>query len=142
MNLNDLLSKRLIEPFKADRQLVKDQMELAKSKLKSANNILKIGEWESAHNNAYHAMQAAGRALMYDKGYRPMSQEHHVAVVMFTQIYAGKFGDEVIKAFDNARKKRNESFYDVGDSISETQSRSLVTKAEFFVSKVAEILKL
>jgi uncharacterized protein (UPF0332 family) len=132
----------MIEPFKSDKELVKAQLELARSKLKSANNILRIGEWESAHNNAYHAMQAAGRALMYDKGYRPMSQDHHVAVVMFTQIYASKFGDEVIKAFDNARKKRNESLYDVGDSISETQSRNLVTKAESFVSKVADMVKL
>lgn len=64
-------------------------------------------------NAAYHAMQAAGRALMYDKGYRPMSSDHHVAVILFVQaVHESKFGADVIKAFDNARKKRSESLYD------------------------------
>lgn len=143
MSLSDLLKKGTIEQFKSDPQQVRDQVALAKAKLKSAKNILGIGEWEEAHNAAYHAMQAAGRALMYDKGYRPMSADHHVAVILFVQaVHLNKFGPEVIKTFDNARKKRSESLYDATDAISPTQARNLIAKAEFFVSKAVEILKL
>jgi uncharacterized protein (UPF0332 family) len=118
-------------------------MDLARAKLKSAQNILGISEWEEAHNTAYHAMQAAGRAMMYDKGYRPMSTDHHVAVILFVQaVHGSKFGPEVMKAFDNARKKRSESLYDAADTISQTQAKNLVAKAEFFMSKTTEILKL
>jgi uncharacterized protein (UPF0332 family) len=143
MSLSDLSKKRIIEQFRSEPQQVRDQMALARAKLKSAKNILGINEWEEAHNAAYHAMQAAGRALMYDKGYRPMSADHHVAVILFVQaVHGNKFGPEVLKAFDNARKNRSESLYDAADTISPTQAKNLITKAEFFVSKAAEILKL
>lgn len=143
MSLSDLSKKRIIEQFRSEPQQVRDQMDLAKAKLKSANNILGINEWEEAHNAAYHAMQAAGRTLMYDKGYRLMSTDHHVAVILFVQaVHCSKFGPEIIKAFDNARKKRSESLYEAKDAISPTQAKNLVTKAEFFVSRAAEILKL
>jgi uncharacterized protein (UPF0332 family) len=55
-------------------------VEIARSNLKSAKRILEIDEWEVAHNTAYNAMLQAARALMFAKGYRPMSQEHHVAL--------------------------------------------------------------
>ena len=75
--------------------------------------MLDISEWEWAHNAAYNSMLQASRALMFAKGYRPLSQEHHVAVIAFMNaVYQNKFGESVIQAFDRARKKRNKSIYD------------------------------
>lgn len=136
MSLSDLLKKRLVEKFDADPEQIKNEIEIAKSNVKSARRILQIEEWEIAHNTAYNAILQAARALMFAKGYRPMSQEHHVAVISFTQaVYSAKLGGELIKTFDNARKRRNESWYDRVGSISPEQ-------AEAFVSKTTDILKL
>lgn len=143
MNLSDLLKNRLVEKFEAKPEQIKNEMEIAKSNLKSAKRILGIDEWEVAHNTAYNAMLQAARALMFAKGYRPMSQEHHVAVVAFMQaVYSAKLGDDLIKSFDNARKRRNESWYDMVGSISPNQARELVGNAETFVSKAIALLKM
>lgn len=143
MNLSDLLKSRLVEKFEADPDQIKNVMGIAESNIKSARKVLEIKEWELAHNTAYNAMLQASRALMFAKGYRPMSQEHHVAVISFVQVvYSAKFDRELLKAFDNARKRRNESWYDQVGSISPQQAEKLVRMAEEFVFKSAELLKL
>lgn len=48
MSLSELSRKRIIEKFESDPQQVRDQMDLARAKIKSANNILGISEWEEA----------------------------------------------------------------------------------------------
>jgi uncharacterized protein (UPF0332 family) len=142
MTLSDLLKNRLIEKFEPDSEQIKNVMEIAKSNVKSARNILAIREWEVAHNIAYNAMLQASRALMFAKGYRPLSHEHHVAVVSFMQaVYSAKIGSDLIRAFDNARKRRNQSWYDQAGSISSDQSENLVKVAEIFVSRAGELLK-
>lgn len=50
MNLSDLLKGRLVEKFEADPEQIKNEMEIAKSNLKSAKRILEIKEWDVAHN--------------------------------------------------------------------------------------------
>ncbi|MCL4519187.1 MAG: HEPN domain-containing protein [Thaumarchaeota archaeon] len=116
-------------------------MDIAKSDIASAKKMLDIKEWNWAHNAAYNAMLQAGRALMFSKGYRPRSEEHHLAVISFMQaVYSAKLPPESLQAFDKARKRRNESLYDRSGSMSESQSRNLVEKADKFVSKAQEIL--
>lgn len=143
MNLSDLLSKGLVEKFQSDPVQIKKEMDIAKNDLASAKKMLTIQEWGWAHNAAYNAMLQAGRALMFSKGYRPKSSEHHVAVVSFAEaVYSAKFSSEVLQAFGKARLRRSESMYDRAGSISETQGRNLVDKAEIFVNKAKELLKL
>jgi uncharacterized protein (UPF0332 family) len=116
---------------------------IAKQDVSSAKKMLDIKEWNWAHNAAYNAMLQAARALMFSKGYRPRSLEHHVAVISFMQaVYSAKFPPEVLQAFDKARRRRNDSLYDRAGSISETQARNLVEKADIFVKKALEILFL
>ena len=143
MNLSDLLSKGLVEKFHSDTAQIKKEMDIAKNDIASAKKMLTIQEWGWAHNAAYNAMLQAGRALMFSKGYRPKSSEHHVAVVSFIEaVYSAKFPSEVLLAFGKARLRRNESLYDRAGSISETQGRNLVENAEIFVTKAQEILNL
>ncbi len=105
--------------------------------------MMGIDEWGWAHNAAYNAMLQAGRALMFSKGYRPKSAEHHLAVVSFVQaVLPTKFEPQVLEAFSKARLRRNESMYDRAGSISETQGRNLVEKTEIFVNKAIEIIRI
>jgi uncharacterized protein (UPF0332 family) len=143
MNLSDLLSKGLVEKFQSDPEQIKKEMDIAKNDISSAKNMLTIREWGWAHNAAYNAMLQAGRALMFSKGYRPKSSEHHVAVVSFMEtVYSAKFSSEVLQSFGAARLRRSESMYDRAGSISELQGRNLVGKAEIFVNKAKEILEI
>jgi len=143
MSLSELLSKGLVEKFQSDKEQVKNEIEIAKNDLSSAKKMLSIDEWGWAHNTAYNAMLQAGRALMFFKGYRAKSAEHHLAVVSFVQaVFPSKFPPEVLQAFSKARLRRNESMYDRAGSISPTQGKNLVEKADLFVNKTIEILKI
>ena len=143
MNLSDLLNKGLVEKFQSDKTHVKKEMDIATSDLASAKKMLSIQEWGWAHNAAYNAMLQAARALMFSKGYRPKSSEHHVAVVSFAEaVYLNKFPSEILQTFSKARLRRSESMYDRAGTISETQARNLVDKAGVFVHKTQEILKV
>ena len=135
------MTKGLVEKFQSDPDQIRNEIEIAKSDLSSAKNMLGIEEWGWAHNAAYNAMLQAGRALMFSKGYRPRSQEHHTAVIEFVRtVYSTKFESNVLEAFERARRRRNESLYDFAGSISETQGRNLVQHADTFVSKTLELL--
>ena len=143
MNLSELLSKGLVEKFQSSQDQIRNEIDIAKSDLASATKMLAIDEWGWAHNAAYNAMLQAGRALMYFKGYRPKSAEHHLAVVSFVQVvFPTKFSAEVLQAFSKARLRRNESLYDRAGSISPTQGKNRVEKADTFVNKTIEILKI
>jgi uncharacterized protein (UPF0332 family) len=143
MNLSDLLSKGLVEKFESDKMQIGNEMNIAIQNISSAKKMLGIQEWEWAHTAAYNAMLQAGRALMFFKGYRPKGQEHHVAVVSFTQaVFSAKLPQEVLESFERGRKRRHESLYDRAGSISQTQAENLVQKAEIFVNKAKEILNL
>ena len=143
MNLSDLLNKGLVEKFQSDPAQIKNEMEIASNDLASAKNMLGIQEWGWAHNAAYNAMLQAGRALMFSKGYRPKSSEHHMTVVSFAEaVYSAKFPSEVLQAFGKARLRRSESMYDRAGSISEKQGKNLVDNADIFVNKAKEILKM
>lgn len=143
MNLSDLLKRNLVEKFQSDPTQIKNELEIAKNDLNAAKKMLTIQEWGWAHNAAYNAMLQAGRALMFAKGYRPKTQEHHLAVVSFMEaVYSAKFSDDSLNSFSKARLRRNESLYDRAGLISEKQARNLVDKAETFVNTATSLLKM
>lgn len=141
-SLSDLLKKNLVEKFESDSVQIKNELEIAKNDLGSAKKMLAIQEWGWAHNAAYNAMLQAGRALMFAKGYRPKSQEHHLAVISFIEaVYSSKFSEDLLRTFSKARLRRNESLYDRAGSISQTQAQSLVQKADLLVEKTLAIIQ-
>ena len=144
MNLDGLLSKGIIEEFKhSDLNQIRNEIGIAVNDISSSKRMLEIGEWGWAHNAAYNAMLQSGRALMLSRGYRPKAQGHHFAVVSFVRtVYSSKIPQDVLEAFDKARFRRNESLYDRAGTISESQARNLVVKADTFVTYACKILKI
>ena len=142
-SLSDLLKRNLAERFQSDPAQIKNELAIAKNDLGAAKKMLGIREWGWAHNAAYNAMLQAGRALMFEKGYRPKSQDHHLAVVSFIEaVYSKKFPEGILRSFGKARLRRNESLYDKAGSISQTQAQDLVQKADVFISTALEIIKV
>lgn len=145
MNLSDLLKQDRIVEFESDIDQIKNEIENADTKLKSAKNVLGINEWRLAYGSAYEAILHAGRALMFSKGYRTKGSDHHETVVLFVEaVFSAKFSNqtEVLTSFNKARKLRNDFTYDNADIISPTQAKTLVGNAEVFVNKAKEILKI
>lgn len=143
MSLSELLRSGLIEKFESDQAQIENEAEIARSDLASAKSILGLGDWKWAYNAAYNAMLQAGRGLMFSKGYRPRGQEHHVAVVSFMQaVYSSKFPPEILQAFERARRRRSDATYDRPGTISESQARTVVEKAQVFVNTALELLRV
>ena len=144
MNLSDLLKQDRVEKFESDKDQIKNELENASAKLKSAKNVLGINEWGLAHTVAYEAMFHAGRALMFSKGYRTKGIDHHATVVLFVQaVFSAKFSNkDVLDSFDRARKLRHGRTYDNANLVSPTQAKNLVENTEAFVNKTKEILKM
>jgi uncharacterized protein (UPF0332 family) len=145
MNLNDLLKQDRIAKFESDIDQIKNEIENANTKLKSAKNVLSVNEWRLAYGSAYEAMLHAGRALMFSKGYRTKGSDHHETVILFVEsVFSAKFSSqkEVLTSFNKARKLRNDFTYDNADIISQTQAKTLLGNAEVFVNKAKEILKM
>ena len=142
MSLSELLRSGLIEKFESNEDQIRNEAEIARGDLASAKNILRIGEWKWAYNAAYNGMLQAGRGLMFSKGYRPRGQEHHVAVVSFVRaVYGSKLAPDVLQTFERARRRRSDATYDRPGTISESQVRAVVEKAEVFVDTALELLR-
>lgn len=144
MNLDDLLNRGSIERFEhSDLNQIKNEISIAINDIHSSKRMLEINEWGWAHNAAYNAMLQSGRALMFAGGYRPKAHGQHLAVVSFVRVaYSSTISSDVLEAFDKARFRRNESIYDRAGTISESQAKHLVAKADVFVTSVCEILKI
>jgi uncharacterized protein (UPF0332 family) len=84
-------------------------------------------------------MLAAGRALMFHKGYRPSSIEGHSAVVQFLTITFGQeSGNRMVLIMNGMRKKRHRIVYEEMDIVSLREAQQAVEWAEEFVELIAE----
>jgi uncharacterized protein (UPF0332 family) len=83
-------------------------------------------------------MLAAGRALMFDKGYRPSSTEGHLAVVQFLTITLGEeSGSRMVLIMNGMRKKRHRIVYEEMDIVSLKEAKQAVEWAEEFIELIA-----
>jgi uncharacterized protein (UPF0332 family) len=88
---------------------------------------------------AYNAMLAAGRALMFCKGYRPSSTEGHLAVVRFLEITLGDDTSErMVLIMNGMRKKRHRIVYEEMDVVSLKEAKQAVLWAEEFVDLISQ----
>lgn len=143
MSLESLLKNKMIEAIEADEKLINKSMKSALRDLKVAKNNLKNEDYDWSLAVAYNAMLHAGRSLMFSKGYRPLGQYKHVAVVEFVHSEFGKeITNKMIDVFNRLRKKRHKIVYEEVDIVTCDEAENAIKFAEEFVNKVKEILKL
>ena len=86
---------------------------------------------------SYNAMLQAGRALMFERGYRPSSVDGHVTVVKFLRaVLGGQASDRIILVFNGMRKKRHRILYEEMDIVSQNEAKRSVEWAQEFVRTV------
>lgn len=78
---------------------------------------------------------------MLDKGYRPSSQEEHVAVTRFLEATLDtETSDRMITAMNGMRKKRHRIVYEEMDIISNDEAKQAIIRAEEFVKTVSDLI--
>ena len=141
MNLEELLSKGMIEALKIDDNLIKKTINRGEKNLKSAEAIFKSEEYDWTLAVAYSAMLQAGRALMFSKGYRPKGEYKHLSVIEFIHSEFGdKISSKMIRLFDNYRKKRNKIVYEEYDIVAGDEAKEAIEFAEELLKIVKKIL--
>jgi len=141
MNLEELLSKGMIEALKIDDNLIKKTINRGEKNLKSAEAIFKSEEYDWTLAVAYSAMLQAGRALMFSKGYRPKGEYKHLSVIEFIHSEFGdKISSKMIRLFDNYRKKRNKIVYEEYDIVAGDEAKEAIEFAEELLRIVKKIL--
>jgi len=86
MSLELLLRDNLIREILPDAELARRTLTRTRRDLDTARTLVQNGDYDWALAIAYNAMLSAGRALMFNQGYRPSSTEGHVAVIKYLQI--------------------------------------------------------
>ena len=90
---------------------------------------------------SYNAMLTAGRALMFERGYRPSSTEGHAAVVRFLHAALGNEAkDRATMIMNGMRKKRHRIVYEEMDIVSEDEAEQAVKWAEEFVKRISKVI--
>ena len=140
MNYAELESKGLIHRYQGSKNQVAQRLELAERDIQTAQQIV-ANNWDWAYSIAYNAMLQAGRALMFHKGYRPVSGEGaHLAVVQFAEIALGKILANEINLFNKMRRKRHQAVYDAVGMISQEETRQAIGFAREFVNLIKQTI--
>ena len=142
MSLEKLLKNRLIAKITSSPEQVDEVFKVAERDLNAARNSLREGDFDWALAIAYNSMLQAGRALMLKRGYRPMGEFKHVAVVEFIKV---EFSDELSRklafAFNNIRRKRHRVVYEQAGTTTEREALEIICLAEEFVNRVKDLFK-
>ena len=143
MSLEELLRNRTIIKIEPDHELATRTIRRADRDTGTAKTLIENGKFDWALAIAYNAMLSAGRALMFNQGYRPSSTEGHVAVVRFLHARLGsEISDRMILLMNGMRKKRHRIVYEEMDIVSEEEAKQAVKWAEEFVKRIDEIIKV
>jgi uncharacterized protein (UPF0332 family) len=139
MSYSRLLRDRRIKKETFSRKQVETLVELARRDLESSLQLLKTDrDWSFVI--VYNAMLQVARALMFHRGYRPIGQGQHAAVIEFTRLTLGSEFKETLDLMDRMRRKRHRAVYDLAGTISERECKDAQETASRFVSMISEML--
>ena len=142
-NLGDLLRNKMVAKVASSREQVETIIKVAERDLKAAKDNLANGYADWALNIGYNAMLQAARALMLARGYRPIGEAKHVAVIEFVKSeYSKEIPSQALYVFSKTRKKRHKAVYEEADVVSESEARTVINNAEKFVKAAKIILKI
>jgi len=127
-----------VEP---DYKLAGSLLDVAVSDLEAAESNLKAGHPEWAFAIAYNAMLQSGRALMAFKGYRTMSEAHHVGVVRFCEAVLPEDAKGLVEAFERYRKRRHDIVYGEIRETGSNEAARAIENARKFVERIRGSIK-
>lgn len=140
MSLEELLRGRVIRRIRPDHALAVTSLKRAFRDLDTAKTLIKEGQFDWSLAISYSAMLQAGRALMFERGYRPSISGGHVAVVRFVQTALSRQGGHNVMILDGMRKKRHRVVYEAMDIVSQAEADQALKWAKGFVTKIGTMV--
>ena len=141
MSLEELLRSRAIRRIKPNHRLAAGSITRAMRDIDTARTLIANSKFDWSLAVSYNAMLAAGRALMFERGYRPSSTEGHAAVVKFLHAALGtEARDRTTMIMSGMRKKRHRIVYEEMDIVSEDEAEQAVKWAEEFVKRISKVI--
>ena len=135
------MKNRVIWQIPPNRDAALKALRRAKRDVETAKTLIASSQYDWSLAVSYNAMLAAGRALMFDKGYRPSSTEGHLAVVQFLTITLGaETGNRLVLIMNGMRKKRHRIIYEEMDIVSLKEAKQATDWAEEFIELITENL--
>jgi uncharacterized protein (UPF0332 family) len=135
MTIQELLEERRIYKGTIAKATIVAAFERAQRDLNTAHKVLDIDtDW--AFSIAYNGVLQASRAFMFAQGYRPASNEGHKNTFAFMLVTVDDAHKPLIVYFDRMRVKRHQVTYDAAGVVTETETRSLLAKAEEYLAWV------
>jgi uncharacterized protein (UPF0332 family) len=109
--------------------------------METAKTLIASSQFDWALAVSYNAMLTAGRALMFERGYRPSNTEGHLAVVQFLTITLGEeTGNRLVLIMNGMRKKRHRIVYEEMDIVSLKEAQQAIEWTEEFIQLITENL--
>ena len=141
MSLEELLRSRIIRRTKPDHNLALNSIKRANRDIDTAKTLIENQKFDWSLAVSYNAMLSAGRAFMFDKGFRPSSSEGHMAVVRFLQTTLGiETSNRMIMMMNTLRKKRHRIVYEEMDIVSKDEAKQMVALAQEFVKTITDLI--
>jgi len=141
MNLAELLRKDLVRPDEPDKTRAKELLAIAERDIKTADDNLKNKNYDWTLAIAYNAMLSSGRAFMAAKGYRPVAEAHHLAVVQFCAAVLPTDSGNLAVVFNRYRIKRHDVIYGEAEMIGSGEAENSIKNAKLFLNKIKENIK-
>ena len=94
---------------------------------------------ESAFELAYNAMFLVGTALMQQDGYRTSADGHHRSLVEYLEERIGALDMGLVNELDEARKRRNLTFYD-RRRVTQRELGHILSAADLFVRFATQLI--
>lgn len=139
MKYDDLLKSGRIRKEDVSQKEIHQALDRAERDLKSARRFMEQ-DWDWSFAIAYNAVLQASRAYMFAQGFRPASSESHKNTFAFMHLALGREYAALMTYFDRMRAKRNRAVYEEAGTVTETEVRNLLKKAEDFVETIREKL--
>lgn len=130
MNFERLLTDKKIEKIEKSEftlDSVEKSIQFAKKGMETQN-------YDEVMSVIYNGIFKISNKIMNFLGYRPIGKENHKNLFEFLSKI--EIDQELVKYFDNIRKKRNNFIYRDVSSISKTEAEEIINKAEEFVHKI------
>ncbi|MEM3382253.1 MAG: HEPN domain-containing protein [Candidatus Bathyarchaeia archaeon] len=141
MSLEELLRSKIIRKIQPNHKLARNSIERARRDIDTAKTLIKNKKFDWSLAVTYNAMLQAGRALMFDKGYKPSGTEGHIAVMKFLHVLLGnKTSNRMVVVMNGMRKKRHRIVYEEMDIVSEDEAEQAVKWAEEFVDMIEKTI--
>ena len=130
MSFEKLLSENKIE--KVEKNEFK--LESVNKDLEFAEKGLETSNYDRVMAVVYEGVLKAGNKLMNFLGYRAIGKEHHKN--MFEFLRKIEINQNLVRYFDNIRKKRNDFVYRDIEIILKEEAKEIIEKAKEFVQEI------